>query len=236
MTIIGICGFQSAGKDTLAEYLINNYGFVKLSYAGALKDIISIIFGWDRVKLEGISKEDREWREHIDEWWATQLGMPQLTPRYVLQYFGTDLFRTYWHKDIWVKVVENQLTKYKNIVITDCRFPNEIDLIKKYNGHIIHIYRKELPIWFEKYKNGEDVEEIKKLIETYGQTHKMIFELVTDGKKLKYDFDTKSVKEKVLDPNTIVSKLFVLEKKNKRANNNTVKRIFMKMCIIAIYE
>jgi len=160
--IIGICGFQSSGKDTIAELLTTEYGFKKLSFAGALKDVVSIIFGWPREKLEGLTKEDREWREQIDCWWSKTLEMPLLSPRYVLQYFGTDLFRNQWHPDIWVKVVENQLKNYENIVITDCRFENEINLILTHSGKIIHIYR-ELPSWFNKYKIGIDVEEAKLL-------------------------------------------------------------------------
>ena len=158
--IIGICGFQSSGKDTIADYLINNYGFKKLSFAGALKDIISIIFGWSRDKLEGLTKEDREWREEVDIWWAKSLDMPNLTPRYVLQYFGTDLFRNHWHQDIWVKVLEKKLSDHENIVVTDCRFENEINILKKYGGKILHVHRK-MPEWYFRYRAGEEqVEEV----------------------------------------------------------------------------
>ena len=164
--IVGICGFQSSGKDTIAELLINEYGFKKLSFAGALKDVLSVIFGWSREKLEGLTKEDREWREQIDVWWSKTLDMPQLSPRYALQYFGTELFRNHWHQDIWVKVVENKLTNMVkeegNVVITDCRFENEINLIKTYGGTIINVYRN-MPQWFTDYKNGIDVEEVKLL-------------------------------------------------------------------------
>jgi hypothetical protein len=151
--ILGICGFQSSGKDTIADLLIREYGFKKLSFAGALKDIVSVIFGWSRTKLEGLTKEDRMWREQVDTWWATELNMPQLTPRYVLQYFGTELFRNHWHPDIWVKIIENQLNmmKIENIIITDCRFENEFALVTKYGGKIIHVYRS-LPSWFTSYK------------------------------------------------------------------------------------
>ena len=153
--IIGICGFQSSSKDTIGDLLVNKYCFKKLSFAAVIKDILSIMFGWSRDKLEGLTEEDRKWREQIDPWWAKTLDMPQLTPRYVLQYFGTDLFRKHWHPDIWVKVVESQLNKYENIVITDCRFENEINLIRQYGGKLIHIYRK-LPSWFNDYKAGKD--------------------------------------------------------------------------------
>jgi hypothetical protein len=163
--IIGICGFKSSGKDTIADYLIKEYSFKKLSFASTLKDIISIMFGWSRDKLEGITKEDREWREKIDPWWSKTLKMPLLSPRYVMQYFGTDLFRNHFHSDIWVKIVENKLNKYleeDNIVITDCRFNNEINMILQLGGKIIQVHRN-LPSWFNKYKEGEYPIEVKSI-------------------------------------------------------------------------
>lgn len=152
--IIGICGLQGSGKDTLGSILIQKYGFVKLSYAGVLKDIVALLFGWDREMVEGSTKESREWREKVDEWWASRLNMPNLTPRYVLQYFGTDLFRNHFHNDIWVAAVERQLHKHKNVVITDCRFPNEINILKSHGAKLIKITRGELPSWFGEYESG----------------------------------------------------------------------------------
>jgi hypothetical protein len=166
--LIGICGFQSSGKDTAAELLINEYGFIKLSFASALKDVLSVIFGWDRSKLEGLTQEDRQWREIVDPWWSQSLKMPQLTPRYVLQYFGTDLFRNHWHPDIWVKVIENKIVRllesYDNpkIVITDCRFENEINLILRYGGKMMHMHRN-LPGWFKDYQRGINSPEAERL-------------------------------------------------------------------------
>ena len=155
--IIGICGFQSSGKDTIADYLIHNHGFIKLSFASALKDIISIMFGWSRDKLEGLTKEDREWREQIDQTWSQMLDMPHLTPRFVMQYFGTDLFRNNFHQDIWTKIVENKLNmlKDKNVVVSDCRFPNEIDMIIRLQGRVIQVHRNP-PEWFYKFREGEN--------------------------------------------------------------------------------
>lgn len=163
--IIGICGFQSSGKDTIAEYLIKEYGFIRFSFASALKDIISIIFGWPRDKLEGLTKEDREWREKVDYWWSHTLKMPQLTPRYVMQYFATDLFRNKFHPDIWVKIVENKLNDIidkpnTKIVISDCRFENEINMILRLDGKIIQVYR-DPPYWFYKYRQGENPNEVR---------------------------------------------------------------------------
>jgi len=168
MAIFAICGFQSSGKDTLAEHLVTKYGFKKLSFASILKDIVAIMFDWSRDKLEGLTKEDRQWREEIDVWWSESLNMTNLTPRYVLQYFGTELFRVHFHQDIWLKVIEKQLSKHKNpnIVITDCRFPNEMEMLTKYNAKIIHIHRN-MPEWFTSYQLGnDDIEEVKKLHES----------------------------------------------------------------------
>lgn len=153
--IIAICGLQGSGKDTIGSYLINKYGFTKLSFAGVLKDIVGILFGWDRKMLEGATKESREWREQVDPWWSQKLGIANLTPRYVLQYFGTDLFRTHFHSDIWVIAVERQLSQYTNCVITDCRFPNEIAMLRTVGATVIKITRGKLPEWYEPYASGQ---------------------------------------------------------------------------------
>ena len=100
--IIVIAGLIGSGKDTTADYLVNVHGFRKESFAGSLKDAVSDIFGWDRVLLEGQTQHSREWREQIDEWWSERLEQPKLTPRWVLQYVGTDVMRKWFHNDIWV--------------------------------------------------------------------------------------------------------------------------------------
>ena len=152
--IIALCGLQGSGKDTIGSYLINKYGFRKLSFASVLKDIISIIFVWDRKMLEGDTIESREWREQVDEWWSKKLGIPNFTPRYALQFIGTDLFRTHFNSDIWVIAVEKRLSQYINCVITDCRFPNEIEMLHSNGALVIKVTRKELPNWYKLYENG----------------------------------------------------------------------------------
>lgn len=148
--IIGVCGFQSSGKDTVADFLVNTHGFRRLSYAGALKDAVAAIFGWDRELLEGRTKASREWREQVDQWWAEKLNMPKLTPRWVLQYWGTDVCRKNFHDDIWIRAVEHKLvTSTDNIVISDVRFPNEINSIKQAGGLVIRTHRGPEPAWYE---------------------------------------------------------------------------------------
>ena len=148
--IIGICGFAGSGKDTTADYLVNFCHFRRESFANTLKDAVSAVFGWDRVMLEGRTKEAREWREQIDTWWAERLGMPTLTPRWVLQYWGTEVCRRAFHDDIWIASLENKLHNSKDhVVISDCRFPNEIQSIKDAGGMIVWVKRGELPAWYD---------------------------------------------------------------------------------------
>ena len=147
--IIGICGFIGSGKDTIADYLVNFHEFRRDSFAGTLKDAVAAVFGWDRELLEGRTKAAREWREQVDPWWAERLGMPNLTPRWVLQYWGTEVCRQSFHDDIWIASLENKLRKSSdNIVISDCRFPNEIKAIKSQGGIVIRVKRGENPAWY----------------------------------------------------------------------------------------
>lgn len=149
-TIIGICGFIGSGKDTAADYLVNFHEFRRDSFASTLKDAVAAVFGWDRELLEGRTKSAREWREQIDPWWAERLKMPNLTPRLVLQLWGTEVCRRSFHDDIWIASLESRLRNARdNIVISDCRFPNEIKAIKNAGGKVIRVVRGEDPAWYD---------------------------------------------------------------------------------------
>lgn len=146
--IVGFCGLIGSGKDTAADYLVNYHGFRRDSFASTLKDSISNVFGWDRTLLEGRTKESREWRDQVDEWWSTRLNIPGLTPRWVLQFWGTDVCRIGFHNDIWIASLENRLRKTTdNIVISDVRFPNEIAAIHNAGGVVARIKRGNEPEW-----------------------------------------------------------------------------------------
>ena len=147
--IIGICGLIGSGKDTIADYLQNIHQFRRESFATTLKDAVASIFGWDRELLEGRTKESRAWREQVDPWWAQRLNMPNLTPRYVLQVWGTEVARRSFHDDIWIASLENKLRKTTDdVVISDCRFPNEIRAIKRAGGTVIRVVRGPEPEWY----------------------------------------------------------------------------------------
>jgi len=147
--IIGVCGFIGSGKDTIADYLVNIHQFRRESFANSLKDAVANVFGWDREMLEGRTRQSREWREQVDPWWAERLNMPNLTPRWILQYWGTEVCRRAFHDDIWIAALENKLRNSQDdIVISDCRFPNEIKSIQNASGKVIRVVRGPEPEWY----------------------------------------------------------------------------------------
>ena len=150
--LIGLVGLIGSGKDTVAAYLVDNYEFKRDSFAKSLKDATASIFGWDRELLEGQTKESREWREQPDEFWSEKFGKP-ITPRYILQYFGTEVCRGGMLDSIWV---DSLIARYRgaNTIISDTRFVNEIETIRKQGGKIILVKRGELPTQKEMQAKG----------------------------------------------------------------------------------
>jgi hypothetical protein len=147
--IIGVCGFIGSGKDTVADYLVNLHHFRRESFANTLKDAVSAVFGWDRTMLEGRTKQAREWREQQDNWWTNRLGIV-ITPRWVLQNWGTEVCRNGFHDDIWIASLENKLrNSTDDVVISDCRFPNEIAAIKHSGGLVVRVVRGPEPEWYD---------------------------------------------------------------------------------------
>ena len=139
--IIGITGRKFNGKDTLGNYLVNNYNYMKLSYAEPIKEISRILFGFNDEQLYGGLKEI------IDENWNT-------SPRTIMQFLGTEIFRKQMNQVIpdigenfWIKCLEVKMLNIlkenpsQKFVICDVRFPNELEAIKKLGGIVIRVKR-----------------------------------------------------------------------------------------------
>lgn len=141
--LIGLVGLIGSGKDTVAEQLVKQHNFKRDSFAKSLKDATANIFNWDRELLEGHTKESREWREQPDRFWSEKFGK-EVTPRWILQYFGTEVCRENMLDSIWV---DSLVARYRgeNTVISDTRFVNEINTIRKQGGKIVLVKRGEIP-------------------------------------------------------------------------------------------
>ena len=147
--IIGICGLIGSGKGSVADILVENHNFEKLSFADKLKDGVASVFSWDRDMLEGDTDRSRIWREKQDEFWTPETAM-SVTPRLILQLIGTDCMRNGFFDGIWVSLVKQKILESpdKNWIIPDVRFPNEVKMIQSVKGQVWQIRRGELPGWF----------------------------------------------------------------------------------------
>ena len=150
--LVGIVGLISSGKGTVADRLVQKHRFRKDSFAKSLKDAVSSMFNWDREMLEGKTDESRAWREKPDEFWSKRFGK-EVTPRWVLQYFGTEVMRQGMHDAIWI---DSCIARYdgKPTVIADTRFENEIKTIREMGGKILLVKRGQDPDWFTDYVEG----------------------------------------------------------------------------------
>lgn len=151
MSLILLVGKKSSGKDTVADYMVNN-GWIKVSFAGFLKQSLQILFGLKNEQLWGDKKEI------IDDRWG-------VSPRWLMQTLGTDILREHLRKDLSTKItikkkeynfsyhikrlhqeVQKLLQQNKKIVVADTRFQDEIEWGRLLGGKIIKIIRKDLKL------------------------------------------------------------------------------------------
>ena len=133
--IIGVSGYARSGKDTIAEILIMNYGFKRLAFADNIRKAVLV--------LNPILSNGRHVSEMVNEFgWEVTKANPEM--RRLLQVFGTEVGRTMFGENFWVDQVFRQIEnedKSGNFIITDVRYPNEADLIRKYGGEIWRVSR-----------------------------------------------------------------------------------------------
>ena len=105
--------------------------------------------------LEGDTNESREWREQKDIFWTAETGR-LITPRIVLQEFGTDCMRNGFYDGIWVSLLKKKLLEnsHTDFVIPDVRFENEINMIKEVGGEVWVVVRGSTPEWLQDYQRN----------------------------------------------------------------------------------
>ncbi len=169
MSLIGICGKSNAGKDTAADVLVKDFGYVKVALADPMKRACAEWFGWDEQTLWGPSEmrntPDKRYPNSFSS--ADEGRSPQgwLTPRHALQTLGTEWGRD-CYDDIWVDIAIRTAktlledhpgaqpyydhrtgveygynSRVRGVVISDVRFPNEVAAIKAAGGRIWKIIR-----------------------------------------------------------------------------------------------
>jgi hypothetical protein len=137
--MIGFLGKRHSGKDTLSDYLVDNYNYKKRAFAYPLKMCAKALFGFTYKQLYTEEKENK------DPYW-------EISPRNVMQILGADIIRDQFPKyfklpelknNFWIKSAERWLQKQnkKFVVWSDVRFQNEADFILNNGGIVIKIIR-----------------------------------------------------------------------------------------------
>lgn len=132
--VIGLIGGRGSGKTTCANYLNTHYNFQEFSFADPVKKIVEIVYGFDYETLKGDTPEKREKRVSTrDPVWDKNMIQ-------AMQFIGTELFRDHMDQDVWIKImkrnIENLVKNNKRVVISDLRYPNEIEFVRSIGGSV----------------------------------------------------------------------------------------------------
>lgn len=155
--IVGFAGKARSGKDTAGAYLVENYQFLRYSFAQPLKDATKIMFHLTDKQIENKEKPAEPWGR---------------SPRELYQKVGTDIARNI-DVNVWVKGADifRQENPGRSIVITDVRFSNEADWIRSHGGVVIFLESKTRGIHEHtehSSENGLSAEDVDVIIENDG--------------------------------------------------------------------
>ena len=144
--IIGIIGKKGSGKDTVGDYLIEEYNYVRFAFGDKVKDVARTLFNFSETQLYGNQKDTIDKRyglkpRHVFQRLGTEFGQfdihqlfPEINDKIALRSFWTIAFKEFCQKN-----------PDKNIVVTDVRFRHECQVITEMGGEFVKIKRNGLP-------------------------------------------------------------------------------------------
>jgi dephospho-CoA kinase len=162
--IVGLIGPKQAGKTTVFEMLRDGQRVNEITLAGFLKDVCCSVFNVPRYYMDEQAFKERQLDsprmitgnalakitmayeymlvQELDITHAEHIGKLLYTPREIAQYVGTNILRAA-RESIHLDVAEALIKKDCLNVITDIRFPNELDWAMDKGGKTWYIYRPE---------------------------------------------------------------------------------------------
>jgi hypothetical protein len=133
--IIGLSGYAQTGKDTVANYLINNYGYKRVAFADPIRRSLYLLN-----PLISVSEFNSVHLQRAVDglgWEEVKRTSPEA--RRLLQVMGTEVGREMFGDDFWVSQAMRGVSKFDKIVFTDVRYPNEYKAIKLQEGRILRV-------------------------------------------------------------------------------------------------
>lgn len=125
--LIGLSGYARSGKDTVADYLVSNYGFTRMAFADPMKEALRRLD--PLVTFGGMTGISLSWAVEKSGWEVVKDESPEV--RGLLQRMGTEVGRNMFGEDFWVDYAIGQSWKNDNVVFSDVRFRNEAAAVQK---------------------------------------------------------------------------------------------------------
>ncbi len=139
MQLIAFTGRKGHGKNSAAEPVLRirssvtqKFGWTEVNFADKLKEVCALVFDMDVEELYDPVVKEMKLNKY-----------PFETPRSILQRVGTELFRSEW-PDVWTQAWDREASKHSHVVVTDLRFQNEYDVIRRLWGTVVRIERPRM--------------------------------------------------------------------------------------------
>ena len=134
--IIGLSGKAGAGKDTIANYLVEHHGYKKVAFADKIRECL--------FALDPIVATRADYPLHLSEYfddfgWEQTKKLPEV--RRLMQTFGTEVGRNLIDSNIWIEIALGSVKPGDKVVVSDVRFPDEAENIKWLFGEIWRVER-----------------------------------------------------------------------------------------------
>ena len=175
--IIGLTGYAQSGKDTIANILVEDYGYTRVAFADKIRDFLYEVNPMVGCSPSGYLKD------YVDlVGWDVAKQKPQV--RRLLQDLGVGA-RKVFGEDFWIKQALVSTLKHQKLVVTDVRFINEAGTIRHFEGQIWrikrnnvaavndHISEHELDGYHvdQIFTNNGSIEDLKDLVQTRMDYH-----------------------------------------------------------------
>lgn len=173
--IIGLSGYAQVGKDTVAQILVEDYGFTRIAFADIIRTAVYLLD--PIVNLEGMRLQHL-----VDKYgWDTAKQVPEV--RRLMQVMGSEIGRDLIDEQIWIELTMLNIKPETNIVISDVRFKNEAEEIKFQGGDVWRITRieRDAPINLHRSETELDTWNFDEYISnngTLGDLYKAIAEIM----------------------------------------------------------
>lgn len=139
--VLALSGWRGSGKDTSADYLVNEYGFKKMSFAARLKDMVSKLYNVPREDLDSPTRKEMplvnlpviptdRFTQTIHDMLREELKSGYWTPRALCILEGS--IKRSVHANYWIRAVAEEIINSSsgNYVISDMRYQSEADTLK----------------------------------------------------------------------------------------------------------